>query len=93
MICLTSDEETVYNEQFVERVPSLEPGLYYIRDFFGDKPSVPRIARRFFEEVSNGRYSNIVLNKELSREGYLVLEKKPMNQMECKVHYISTKPN
>ena len=45
-----------------------------MRDFFGDQPSVARIARRFFEEVTDGRFSNVVLNGELSSEGYRVMQ-------------------
>lgn len=71
MISLTSEEQVVYN-RIIQRAPNLSPGVYYIRDFFKKDPSVPRIARRFYEEVSAGRFANIRLNGALSSDGYLV---------------------
>ena len=81
MLCLTRAEETIYNELFIGRAPNLAPGLYYIRDFFIHNPSIPRIARRFYEDVSAGRFDNIVLKAERSNEGYVVLE--AMNRKKC----------
>ena len=72
MISLTSEEQVVYNNRFIQRAPNLSPGVYYIRDFFLKDPSIPRIARRFYEEVSAGRFANIRLNGALSSDGYLV---------------------
>lgn len=74
MISLTMNEKALYNEKFLQEIPKLKPGVYYVRDFFGDQPSVARIARRFFEEVTDGRFSNVVLNGELSSEGYRVMQ-------------------
>ena len=74
MVCLTSEEQMVYKDMFIERAPTLAPGQYYSRDLFGTYPSVPRIARRFFEDVSAGRFDNIVLKGKRSNEGYIVLE-------------------
>lgn len=34
MISLTSEEQVVYNNRFIQRAPNLSPGVYYIRDFF-----------------------------------------------------------
>lgn len=72
MISLTMEEKALYNDKFLQKVPNLSPGVYFIRDFFGNSASVPRIARRFFEEVNAGRFSNVVLNGGLSSEGYRV---------------------
>lgn len=72
MISLTMNEKALYNEKFLQAIPKLKPGVYYVRDFFGNSASVPRIARRFFEEVNAGRFSNVVLNGGLSSEGYRV---------------------
>lgn len=79
MVSLTSFEQVVYNDKFVQRAPNLSPGVYYIRDLFEENPSVPRIARRFYEEVSAGRFDNIRLNGKLSSDGYLVFERKQIH--------------
>lgn len=74
MISLTMEEKALYNDEFLQKVPNLLPGVYFIRDLFATYPSVPRIARRFYEDVSAGRFDNIVLKGERSNEGYIVLE-------------------
>lgn len=74
MISLTMEEKALYNDKFLQKMPNLLPGVYYVRDFFGNQPSVPRIARRFFEEVNDGHFDNIVLNGEISSEGYRVMQ-------------------
>lgn len=74
MISLTTEEIALYNDKFLQKVPNLMPGVYRVRDLFESYPSVPRIARKFFEDVSAGRFDNIVLKGERSNEGYIVLE-------------------
>lgn len=73
MIFLSKAEADVYDDKFVKAAPNLTPGVYQIRDFFGTDPSVPRIARKFFEDVSNGFFKNIKLVGTRSRDGYIVI--------------------
>lgn len=72
MISLTSDEDRVYQTRFVIALPNMIPGTYSINDFFDPDPSVPRIARKFYEDVVNGRFSNVSLVGTRSCEGYVV---------------------
>lgn len=72
MIILTTDEERIYNRKFVATLPYMLPGTYRIKDFFGSDPSVPRIARKFYEDVVNQRFSNVSLAGVRSCEGYVV---------------------
>ncbi len=69
---LNNDEQSTYNTKFVEAVKILTPGTYFIKDFFGSDPSVPRIAKKFYEDVVVGVYSNVSLVNKRSREGYVV---------------------
>lgn len=41
---LNNIEQSIYNIKFVEAVKTLSPGTYFIKDFFGPDPSVPRIS-------------------------------------------------
>lgn len=72
MIVLTPNEDRVYQKRFVVTLPNMLPGTYSIKDFFAPDPSVPRIARKFYEDVVNGRFSNVSLIGTLSNEGYVV---------------------
>lgn len=72
MINLIPNEYKVYKSKFLQVVPYLAPGIYYIKDFFNSEPSVPRIARKFYEDVVNGRFGNVSLVGTRSCEGYLV---------------------
>lgn len=72
MMNLTANEYKVYQSKFLQVVPHLAPGTYSIKDFFNLEPSVPRIARKFYEDVVNGRFANVSLVGTRSCEGYLV---------------------
>lgn len=73
MINLTVDEKLVYQTKFVSKLPNMLPGIYCIKDFFGTDPSVPRIARKFYEDVLNGMFNNVSLVGTCSSEGYVVV--------------------
>lgn len=70
---LTIKEQKLYNTKFVKAIPILIPGTYYIKDFFDPGPSVPRIARKFYEDVVDGRFNNVSLVGTRSCEGYIVV--------------------
>jgi hypothetical protein len=72
MIILNYDEQSTYNTKFVVAVKTLNPGTYFIKDFFGSDPSVPRIAKKFYEDVVAGLYPNVSLVNKRSREGYVI---------------------
>lgn len=69
---LNFKEQLTYNTKFVAVVRTLKPGIYFIADFFGSDPSVPRIAVKFYEDVVGGVYPNVSLVNKLSREGYVI---------------------
>ena len=69
---LNNIEQSTYNTKFVVAVKTLNTGTYFIKDFFGSDPSVPRIARKFYEDVVGGVYPNVSLVNKLSREGYVI---------------------
>jgi len=71
-VILNSDELREYNNKVVNVIPTLPPGTYFIKDFFGSDPSVPRIARKFYEDVVAGIYPNVSLAKKRSRDGYVI---------------------
>ena len=69
---LNSCEQIAYGKYFVNVVSTMKPGIYYIKDFFKTDPSVPRIARKFYEDVNNNIFPNVTLANKLSNEGYLI---------------------
>lgn len=73
MMILNKDEQSIYNIKFIIALKTLPPGTYFVKDFFGSDPSVPRIARKFYEDVVSGIYANVSLVKKRSREGYKVI--------------------
>jgi len=70
---LNKDEQSIYNSKFIVALKTMPPGIYFIKDFFGLDPSVPRIARKFYEDVVSGIYANVSLVNNRSREGYKVI--------------------
>lgn len=72
MFLLTNDEQATYTLKFIVPLKTLPPGLYYIKSFFGSSPSVPRIARKFYEDVSAGVFKNVALVRTKSSDGYIV---------------------
>lgn len=70
---LNKNEQSIYNSKFIVALKTLPPGTYFIKDFFGSDPSVPRISRKFYEDVVGGLYPNVSLINERSREGYTVI--------------------
>lgn len=70
---LNKDEQSIYNSKFIVALKTMPPGTYFIKEFFGSDPSVPRIARKFYEDVVSGIYANVSLVKKRSSEGYKVI--------------------
>jgi hypothetical protein len=71
---LNHRESVIYNKNFKDAIKTLPPGVYYIKDFFENSPSVPRIARKFYEDVTNKVYPNVSLKKKYSCDGYYITE-------------------
>ena len=69
---LGPDENRSYNQHFVSKINSLIPGLYYIKYFFDTDPSVPIIAKKFYEDVKSGVFPNVKLAGKKSSDGYIV---------------------
>lgn len=70
---LGKDEKRSYDKHFVTKIPSLLPGLYSIKFFFDPEPSVPIIAKKFYEDVKKGVFPNVKLAGKKSSDGYLVV--------------------
>ena len=70
---LNADENRSYQRNFVLKIPQMLPGSYSIKSFFGTEPSVPRIARKFYEDVNKGIYPRVKLLGKHSSDGYLVI--------------------
>ena len=62
LMILNKDEQSIYNSKFIIPLKTLPSGTYFVRDFFGSDPSVPRIARKFYEDVVSGIYGLIAIS-------------------------------
>lgn len=69
---LNNKERDSYQKNFLKRIPNLPAGIYQISDFFGTEPSVPRISRKFYEDVTAGLFPNVALYNNKSSEGYVI---------------------
>lgn len=72
MITLNTFELATYRDKIARVIPTLKPGIYMFRDFFVGKPTCPRLARRLYEDVVSGAYTNFQLIGSYSRDGYIV---------------------
>lgn len=61
-----------YQNYITGQIPNLPKGTYYFRDFFHGRTASPRIARKFFEDVSANRFTNVALRGSKSCEGYII---------------------
>lgn len=69
---LNSNEQVSYKKNFLDVIPTLPTGKYHIADFFGTEPSVPRVARQFYEDVVTKRFPNVRLFNQRSSDGYII---------------------
>ena len=71
-VTLNSVEAKEYNDMVVNRISTILPGTYYFRFFFKDKSTPARIARRFYEDVSDNLFPRVRLVGKTSSEGYII---------------------
>ena len=69
---LNNIEQITYDQKICSKIQDLPPGKYYISEFFGEDPSVPRIAKKLCEDVVAGVHPRVRLAGLYSRDGYIL---------------------
>lgn len=74
---LNSIEESEYQVYVVEKISSLKKDMTYrFKDFFHPlgRSTPPRLARKFYEDIINGRYCKYNLNlvSDYLRDGFIL---------------------
>lgn len=74
---LNNIEKLDYDKTVLCRIPNLEKSrIYFFRDFFHPlgRSTPPRLARKFYEDIINGRYCEYNLNlvSNYLRDGFIL---------------------
>lgn len=70
---LNKIEMQEYEEKVICKIPNVERGrIYYFRDFFYPLgcSTPPRLARKFREDIIDGKFANLKLVSPLLRDGF-----------------------
>lgn len=69
---LNNYEKIIYNGIVDVIIPTMSPGIYTARDFFGTQPATPRIVRYLYEQTKAGNINHLSLVGTHSAEGYRI---------------------